>query len=296
MTLIAHWYGHGLADGLVLDTNTAGPGDTRFNIATAGAAHVDASGLHPPRIRLNQQPSGPAQLVWTSTALGTLSSYAVRTYLEMSAWPPAGAPLAQAYGSGNTALRWRLDITLAGLLRLRDASNNVVATAARALPAGVELRPEILLDGTDALVTVHAGDDEGDPLVTLSGPVGAVADAIRFGTPNAAPTWPALYFAAPAVADAALPIGARSHAGSGVWAADAALAVSPRTRRHATGTWQADAGLAATPRARRPASANWPIEAGLNADTGRSPLYVQILGEWRPADVRHMADGSWRLS
>ncbi|WP_433145029.1 hypothetical protein ACQPZ8_01330 [Actinomadura nitritigenes] len=296
MGLVARWYGHGLADGTPLDATTAGPGDTPFDTATAGAAHVDATGLHPPRIRLDQQPSSPAQLVWSANTLGTLQSYAVRTYLQMSAWPSAGAPLAQAYGSGNTALRWRIDINLAGLLRLRDAGNNVIATAATALPPGKELRSEVVIDGTDALVTVHAGDDESEPLVSLAGSVGAVADAIRFGSPNAAPTSPALYFAAPAVADTAVPIGARSHAASGTWTADAALTGTPHARHHATATWEADTGWAATPHARHDASADWAIEAGLTIDTGVSPLYVQAGGEWRPADVRHMTGGSWHLT
>ncbi|MBO2459829.1 hypothetical protein [Actinomadura violacea] len=295
MGLVARWYGHDLADGTALDATTAGPGDTPFDTATAGAAHVDVSGLHPPRIRLDQQPSSPAQLVWSAATLGALQSYAVRAYLQMSAWPSAGAPLAQAYGSGNTALRWRIDITVAGLLRLRDASNNVIATATTALPAGEELRPEIVIDGTDALVTVHAGDDESEPLVSLSGSVGNGADAIRFGSPNAAPTWPALYFAAPAVADTAAPIGARSHAASGTWTTDAALTAAPRVRHHATAMWEADTGWDATPHAHY-ASADWAIEAALAIDTGISPLYVQAGGEWRPADVREMTGGAWRLS
>ncbi|MER6809999.1 hypothetical protein ABT299_12030 [Spirillospora sp. NPDC000708] len=296
MSLIARWYGHGLADGAALDTTTAGSGDTHFDTATGGAAHVDASGLHPPRIRLNQQPSSPAQLVWSSATIGTLNAYAIRTYLEMSAWPSAGAPLCQAYGSGNTALRWRVDITLAGILRLRDASNTIIATATTALPAGEELRPEIVVDGTDAQVTVHAGDDEGEPVVSLAGTVGATIDAIRFGNPNTAPTWPTLHYGALAVANTATPIGARSHSASGLWAVDASLTADPRARHHATGTWDTEAEMQAVPRARRHGAANWAIEAALTIDTGVSPLYVQAGGEWRPADVREMTGGAWRLA
>jgi hypothetical protein len=59
--------------------------------------------------------------------------------------------------------------------------------------------------------------------------------------------------------------------------------------------WEAETEWAATLRARHHAAATWTIEAGLTAGTGASPLYVQVGGEWRAADIRTMTGGTWHV-
>ncbi|GAA4082755.1 hypothetical protein [Actinomadura miaoliensis] len=204
--ILARWSGRGLTPGTTITTSTAGDGDTPFTLASTGFT-VAEGGPRPPRIQMTQQPSATAQLIWRAAVFGQHDQYAVRMYCNLTAYPSAGAPLLQAYGSADSQLRWRLDLTSTGLLRLRDAGNTIIATAATSLPVAVNLRVEVVVDGTAATVTVHNGDQTGPPMVQLSGTVGATADAIRYGNPQTAPTWPTLYLYDLAISDRAEPIG-----------------------------------------------------------------------------------------
>lgn len=199
MAIVASWTGDGLAAG-PLTAGMAGVGDTGFNTVTTGAFTVTDDG----RIQMDQQLSTAAQLIWSSATLGSLSGYAVRGYVELSAYPSAGAPILQAFASG--ALRWRLDVTSTGLVRLRDASNAIVATASSAVPLNTELRVEAVINADAATALVYLGDEE-DALVELSGTVGAGADEVRWGNTQTAPTWPRLWWDDLAVADTPALIG-----------------------------------------------------------------------------------------
>lgn len=204
MTIIARFDSTDLIDGTTVDDNTAGTGDTPLDVVTSGAWTIDNSGPHPPRLQMDQAASKPAQAIWETSTLGTLSGYAVRAYVELSALPSAGAPLLQAYSSSS--LQWRVDCTVAGLLRLRDASNTVVATASTAIDVATKIRLEAKVSGTSAVI-IAANGDIPNPLVTLTGTVGSGADEVRFGNPQTAPTWATVKWDNLAVSDEAVFIG-----------------------------------------------------------------------------------------
>jgi len=210
MAIIAVWNGDGLTAGTPVTTSTAGTGDTAFNLATGGAAVISASGSRPPRIQVDQQANTTAQFIWRSTVFGVRTAYAVRGYLELTAYPSAGAPILNAYGAGDSALRWRLDVTSTGIVRLRDASNAIIATAPSPIPTGVELRVEVVINAGAATARIYQGDSTSTVLVDLSGTVGAAGattDAIRWSNPQTAPTWPRHYWDAIAVSDTPAEIG-----------------------------------------------------------------------------------------
>lgn len=207
MGIIASWDGGGLGDGVALTSSTGGEGDAPFNSVTAGAAQTDVSGARPPRIQIDQQAGTAAQLVWTTTTIGSRTDYAIRGYLELTAYPSTGAGILAVFGTNNTVLRWRLDITNAGLLRLRDASDTVVATSSVPVPIGLEDRVEVIVSGTTATVTVWYWDLTDIPIITLNGTVGGTADAIRWGNHNTSPTWPRFHWGTLAFSDEAAAIG-----------------------------------------------------------------------------------------
>jgi hypothetical protein len=204
MAIIARWSGLGLADGIAVDNTTVGAGDVAFDTVTSGAWSIDAGGEYLPRLQMDQAAATAAQAVWSAGTLGTLTGYAVRGYLEMTAYPSAGAPILQAFSAAS--LRWRLDITSAGLMRLRDSANTIIATAATPLEAGDVLRVEVVVTGTSATAHAYLGDST-TALVTLAGTVGSGADEVRFGNTQTAPTWPRLLWDELAVANTAALIG-----------------------------------------------------------------------------------------
>jgi len=207
MSIVASWSGEGLVDGTPVDTSTAGTGDTPFGTVTPGAATVEASGLHGPRIRIEQAAATEAQLVWGTAVLGALSAHAVRVYVELSAYPPGNGRLLAAHDASNV-LQWWLDVTSAGILRLRDPGGSAKDTSAAALPTGVELRVEVVADGAGAVtVAVYEGDGT-TPWDTLAGTgFGTTVEQLRILNPNTSPTWPAVRVARVAVADTADEIG-----------------------------------------------------------------------------------------
>jgi hypothetical protein len=299
MALVARWHGDGLTEGTPVTATTAGPGDAAWNVVTSGAAFIDtAGGTRPPRIRVDQQPSTAAQLIWTIATLGTRTIYAVRMYVEFSALPSVGTPILQAYASANTALRWRLDVTSTGLLRLRDAANTIVATATVPFAVNTEYRIEVMVDGTAAAVAVHQGDHEGTPLIALTGTVGSSLDALRVGNTNTSPTWPRFYLDDLAVADAATPIGPRVRLVAGEWPVPVEWdAGRPQAIELLAGEWDLVAAWSAEATGPAPPialSGEWLIPTVMTTDTGTPPQAVLIAGLWRPGTVRRMTSGTWQ--
>jgi len=250
MAIIAVWNGDGLADGTPVTTSTAGTGDTPWSLVTSGAAVVSASGSRPPRIQVDQQAGNTAQLIWKSGVVGVRSAYAVRGYLELTAYPSAGAPILNAYGANDSALRWRLDVTSTGIVRLRDASNTIIATASSAVPLNTELRVEIVVNNGAATARIYQGNSTSAPLVDLSGIVGAAGaatDAIRWSNPQTAPTWPRHYWDAIAVSDTPAEIGPPpGSVVEGTGATTVAAALSGAGMKRPSGTGGVTAAVALT--------------------------------------------------
>lgn len=207
MSIVASWSGEGLVDGTPVDTSTAGTGDAPFTTVTPGAATVEASGLHGPRIRIEQAAATEAQLVWGTAVLGALSAHAVRIYVELSAHPPGNGRILAAHDASNV-LQWWLDVTSAGILRLRDPGGSAKDTSAAALPVGVELRVEVVADGAGAVtVAVYEGDSTAPWDVLAGTGFGTTVQQLRILNPNTSPTWPAVMVDEVAVADTAAEIG-----------------------------------------------------------------------------------------
>lgn len=209
MAVLASWSGLGLADGTPVTTSTAGSGDTAFTTVTSGAFTVDDSGLHAPRLQVDQQAATEAQLIWDSTVVGTsLTAWAARVYVELSGYPPSnGGRILSAYTSSNNLL-WFVDLTAAGIFRLRNAGGTSVDSDGP-LPLDTELRVEAVHDDGDVTVTVYTGDG-GTPVASVSSTglgTGSGLEAVRWGMPATSPTWPTLWLDEMAVADEATEIG-----------------------------------------------------------------------------------------
>lgn len=294
MSILARWYGDGLADETVLTEGTAGTGDAPFELVSDNQFTVDATGARPPRIRMDQDTATVAQIIWRTATLGSLTNFAVRGYVEFTAFPSAGTPLLTAYGSNDSAQRWRVDVKAAGELRLRDAANVELDVSAAPMPLNTEIRIDVVISGTSATVTAHTGDDDTGPLTTLTGTVGATTDSIRYGNPQSVPIWPTLWWDDLAVSDTAAPIGPRVRHGSAAWTAEVTMAGTPQVEQNQGASWAMGVSMTATPRARRYASAAWSIGMGMGIDTGAPPISALTGGEWRPATVRHLAAGTWQ--
>lgn len=314
MSIVARWFGDGLTDGAAVSTSTAGTGDDVFDLVSSGAFTIDASGPRSPRIQMDQAPSTVAQLIWTTTTLGSLTNHAVRAYVELTANPSAGAPLITGYGSGDSAQKWRLDVKADGTLRLRNASNTEVQSSATALPLNTPVRIEAVFAGTAATVHAYTGEST-TALFTLSGAVGSGVDAVRFGNPQTAPQWPRLFLDDLAVADTAVEIGPRGRAASAAWTAALDLAATghalthprivfsggltwtaePHVGRRAEAGWAGGVSWTATPRTRRHATAAWSITGKLTVDTGDPPIYIQSSGSWMPATIWQQISGTWEV-
>lgn len=209
MAVLASWSGLGLADGAAVGTSTAGPGDTAFTTVTSGAFTVDDSGLHAPRLQVDQQAATEAQLIWDSTVVGTsLTAWAARVYVELSGYPPSnGGRILSAYTAANT-LMWFVDLTTTGVFRLRDSGGSAVDTDGP-LPLDTELRVEAVHDDGDVTVTVYTGDGD-TPVASVSSTglgTGSGLEAVRFGMPATSPTWPTFWLDELAVADTSDEIG-----------------------------------------------------------------------------------------
>ncbi|GAA2609645.1 hypothetical protein SMC26_39460 [Actinomadura fulvescens] len=142
-----------------------------------------------PRIRMDQQAGAAAQLIWTG--LGTLAEYAIRARLELSAYPSAGARLMSVH-LANTSLSWYVDVTSAGIMRLRDPGGTAVALSGTPIPIGRELFVEAIAD--DGTVTVTVYDGSTSILSVASRAVPTTLEQVRFGSTTTAPTWPRLWW------------------------------------------------------------------------------------------------------
>lgn len=250
MAVVASWSGAGLADGTAVTTSTAGTGDTAFAaFVTAGAFQVDTSGLHTPRIQADQAAATDAQLMWNTAVLGTLGPHAVRMYFELSALPGGNGRLLAAHDASNV-LCWWLDVTSAGILRLRDPGGSAKDTSAAALPTGTEMRLEVVADGAGAVTaTVYTGNGT-TPWDTLTGTgFGTTFQQLRILNPSTSPTWPRLWVDEIAVANVAAEIGpvvSPIPSGTGSITATATLAGTGAKTASSTGTAAAASGGSGT--------------------------------------------------
>jgi len=192
---VVSWSGAGVADG-ALSTSTAGIGDTALDAVLPVS---DVWSVEDERIRMDQPVGGGCYVAWQSGTLGTTRTrYGVRFTVEFTSWPSVGARFCAAHTASN-ATEWMLDMTSAGIIRLRDGASTTLDQSSAAAPVDTLMRFDCLaLDG-NVTVTIYVDDTEWDTL-TATG-LDAPLEQVRFGNPASAPTWPTLWYSHLSVTD-----------------------------------------------------------------------------------------------
>lgn len=192
MAVVASWGGAGILDGTVLGDGSSGFGDTPWTSVTSNGNPftVSLSGLHGPRIQVDQAGGEAAQLVWDQSVIGTLSTHAVRLYMELTEYPGGNARFLNCYDNLN-GLNWFLDIQPTGILRFKDGSGVTQDSTTDPIPLNTVVRIEVKADGTGGATLDYYLGDSTIPLETLTVTgLGTTVQQFRFGNPNASPTWP----------------------------------------------------------------------------------------------------------
>ncbi len=218
MPIIASWSGDGLGNGLTVTTLTAGTGDTPFDSIGGAGSNITTSTTGPrsPRLLIPELANQSRFVRW-STAIGSRTSYAVRAYVEYSGWPSSS--FSALRGELSAALAWRLDIAgtggVAGQLRLRDTSTNIIANSgSTTLPLNTLIRLEVVANSGSMTVKAYNGESTA-ALITLTGTVGDTINTIDFGnTFSSSP--PSHYIDDMAFSDTASEIGPIAPTGA-VW-------------------------------------------------------------------------------
>ncbi len=202
--LTRHWGGDGLMAGDGLSSGSIGTGDTAFNSVVGGPTIVQG-GKRSPRIALPDSAQSK-RFGWFPLGGSTLTSYAIRWYAVMDALPGSELYLASGVLSGGGA--WSVRLLADGRLRLRDDAAAVVrwtATASNAIPAGVTVRYELVVDNGAASVSAYRADYV-TPIITGYGALTSGIDEVRFGSTTAVSTT-GLYYDDLAFSSAATTIG-----------------------------------------------------------------------------------------
>lgn len=199
MGIIAKWSGDGVANGTALGTTVGATADTKFDVvALTGATCtvVDDFSLYGPRLELKTGASATIANWYWQAALGTgpFPQHAVRCYIEFADRPSGNAQLFSMRDGANAVLWW-LDITAAGILRLRNNVGTAVGLSKAPLPVNQTLRIEVTHNLGNVVATVYRGDTTV-PIETLAGNVGATISPLRcyFGAPNTANVLPHMYW------------------------------------------------------------------------------------------------------
>jgi hypothetical protein len=199
MAVIARWTGTGVTGGTALGTTVGATTDTKFDVvALTGATCVvlDDFSLYGPRLELKSGPSATIANWYWQAALGTgpFPQHAVRFYIELADRPSGNAQIFSVRDTAN-AQQWYIDITPAGILRLRNNLGTALALSKAPLIMNEVLRIEGICNLGNVTVTVSRGDTVV-PLETLSGNVGTTIVPARcyFGMPNTANVMPHMYF------------------------------------------------------------------------------------------------------
>lgn len=210
MTILASWSGDGLTAG-TLTTSSAGTGDTAFSAINGTAPTIEEAGTRSPRIRVETTAGQSSSFQWGSAVLGSLTAYAVRFYVEISAHNAGSWSLIFAADAGTTRA-WELRIagtgagTGTGQLRLNNASNvQIASSGTNVLPTGSLVRIEAVASAGTVTVTAYTGETD-TVIATVTGSVGSTIDTIRVGPINTTAVAP-FYVDDLAVSDTATEIG-----------------------------------------------------------------------------------------
>jgi hypothetical protein len=152
--------------------------------------------LYGPRLELKTGASATAANWYWQASLGTgpFPQHAIRFYVEFADHPSGNAQLFSMKDTGGV-LSWYLDITAAGILRLRNAGGTALALSKAPMPMNEQLRFEGIYNAGNVTVTVSRGDTTV-PLETLTGTVvtTTLPGRATFGAPNNASWLPHMYW------------------------------------------------------------------------------------------------------
>jgi hypothetical protein len=203
MTVIAKWYGDGVAAGTALGTSVGSSTDTKFdtvNVVAPNTIKVSANGAYSPRLEwLTNGGSGSMLYSWLTPLGGaTFNTHAIRFYLEIA-----------AYSSGNNAslfsirdnvggVVWYLEINTGGFFRLRNQAGTTLGISQQPLPLNTEMRIEGIYNNGSVTVMVFLGNHIV-PFETLTGTgfnvnaTNSLPQKVQFGSPNSTSFFPHLY-------------------------------------------------------------------------------------------------------
>lgn len=185
MAIVASWSGNGLTDGTVITTSTAGTGDTAFSSVngSGGNATISATGTRSPRIAFPTLSSQSKFLTWNSGVLGAQTAYAVRCYVEISAYGSTSSTFFRFNNAGTEI--WRVDVAGSGgsppgQIRLRGSGGTLLASSTTGLSTATVYRIEAVVSSGAVTVKVFAGESTS-ATITLTGTVGTTIDTLDIG-------------------------------------------------------------------------------------------------------------------
>lgn len=195
MAIIRSWAGAGVADG-PLTTATTGTGDVAFD-AVYNSVSV-AGG----RIKIAND-GLVSQCRWVGL---NLSGYGVRAYVSLDSLPTVVVAIMHAQTADTTQL-WRVTVSVAGTLQLRDSAQLNVAESP-AMTLGQAYRVEVVVNGSATTLSVY---DQVETLFytkTVNLTAGTL-EQVQFGKTNG-PAFGPLYFDDLAIGNTASAIGPKT--------------------------------------------------------------------------------------
>lgn len=165
-------------------------GADSFDISSGSPPVVEKGGSYGERLRWTQQPDERAYAGWDGSRLGAGSQDGtVRWITSFSAFPTWSFVVAQGLDN-RTTQQWRIEVTPAGEVRIRNNANTVTGLSAGGLPLDTEVRFEAVRAGNTMTVSVFSPPSSTTPLLSATGAVGTNVNTVRIGNFLRTPTVP----------------------------------------------------------------------------------------------------------
>jgi trimeric autotransporter adhesin len=168
----------------------SGSGDV-WDLNVGGATSVEEGGTFGERLRVTQVANEPAYVAWNRARVGgPHANNSLRWVSTFSGFPSTSFTLAQGLEEEGWVQRWRIDLTPAGRVRIRNGVNTLVAESPQGVPVDTELRFEAVREGSTMTVSVYSPVSSTEPLTTVTGTVGQSVSHVRVGQILRNPTVP----------------------------------------------------------------------------------------------------------
>lgn len=185
-------------------------GRDTFSQTTGVPPVVETGGSYGERLRWTQQPGQHAFRTWTGQRLGPPTAHqTLRWVATFSGFPAESFSLAQGFDDSVPLVqRWRIELTPAGRVRIRDAANAISAVSTgQGVPLDAEIRFEAVRAGTTMTVSAYSPPTAVAPLLAVSGPVGSSVNHVRIGNVLRTPTVPSFTVDEVVLTSSAAPVG-----------------------------------------------------------------------------------------